>query len=243
MSSSSPLQFDAQATANDLAHRMPALATATNLNTILQFVVTSTKIFDESHNHEHAIAVLNNAIRIAQIDYPTYKSHEFGQALALTALCHDVCDHKYPMSISHDELEKFIASLATLSDKDQIMTVIQYTSFSKEDSRRKQATANNTLIPQVPGLNPLYLIILRILQDADRIEAIGQTGIERCRAFTKAQKPHLTDTTLNTEVIKHCHDKLLRLYNENFIATNEGRRIALPHHQYILHFVKQNLIH
>lgn len=82
-----------------------------------------------------------------------------------------------------------------------------------------------------PKLSP-YLDALR---DADRLEAIGQIGIDRCIAYSISIGRRIPE-----EVVDHCHEKLLRLYNEKFIVTEEGRKLAEPLHQIILDFVKDN---
>ena len=59
------------------------------------------------------------------------------------------------------------------------------------------------------------------LRDADRLEAIGPEGIRRCQVFTESRGGKVPE-----DVVVHCHEKLLRLYNEHFICTEEGRRLV-----------------
>ena len=76
---------------------------------------------------------------------------------------------------------------------------------------------------------------LAVLRDADRLEAIGQIGIDRCIAYSVSIGRKIPD-----DVVVHCHEKLLRLYDEHFIVTEEGRRLAAPLHQIIVDYVKAN---
>lgn len=78
-----------------------------------------------------------------------------------------------------------------------------------------------------------YKLILQIVRDADRIQAIGKEGIHRCYRYTKAANKNITDENVIADlVIQHCHDKLLRLYRDpGFIVTPRGRQIAEPLHQ------------
>ena len=107
-----------------------------------------------------------------------------------------------------------------------MLFIIHNVSFSKEDKVRKG------LAPavEVPERLKLYLDAVR---DADRLEAIGDIGIERCIEYSKSIGRKIPE-----EVVEHCHEKLLRLYEEHFIVTEEGRKMAVPLHQIIVDYVK-----
>ena len=75
------------------------------------------------------------------------------------------------------------------------------------------------------------------VSDADRLEALGQVGLERCIEFTKARNGIVPD-----DVVTHCHEKLLRLLPENFIKTQLGKSMAVPLHDVIVDYVKLNTI-
>ena len=209
---------------------------------LLVFVKESTKHFDSSHNHQHAQAVTLNALIIA-------KSPEFSmdienidlRKLLVIAMLHDVCDHKYKeLSISTEQLTNYIQTLTinTLQTAN-IIKIIDSISYSKQI---KNATHENSLKPADKSL-------LSILRDADRIEAIGQIGIQRCYTYTKESLGPTTDLVYEGKtadsviiplVVQHCHDKLLRLYNEGIIVTKKGREIAEPLHQEIVSYVLNN---
>ena len=156
------------------------------------------------------------------------------ELITYAALLHDVRDHKYPESITKEDMDKFIYESLGKERGDLVNLIIENVSFSKEDKLRK-AKNGQTISDEVPtDLHP-YLIALR---DADRLEAIGQEGIRRCQVFTETHGGKVPE-----DVVSHCHEKLLRLYNEHFIKTEEGRRLAIPLHEEIVQYVKVNESH
>lgn len=186
---------------------------------VLDFVIKNTKHFDDSHNFEHAIKVYNNAMIIS-------KDTNYDKTIIMyAALLHDVCDHKYPESIPFEDLVKFIRdNIPTKADI--VIDLINNVSFSKE-------VANKRAKFEEP-----YNTILDIISDADRLEALGEIGITRCIEYTRAKNPSKTDKEIMKLVIDHCHEKLLRLYTDNYIKTKIGRELAKPLHVYIENFIK-----
>jgi uncharacterized protein len=189
---------------------------------VFSFVKESTKHFDSSHNHEHAWIVYQNALTIMASLEPAFDK----DFLLHAALLHDVCDHKYPQSIPRAELDAFIVAQLGAERGHECIFLIDMVSFSKEDKVRR-GLADPTPVPEHLKL---YLDALR---DADRLEAIGQIGIDRCIAYSESIGRKIPE-----DVIVHCHEKLLRLYEEKFIVTEKGRELAAPLHQVIVDYVK-----
>ena len=71
----------------------------------------------------------------------------------------------------------------------------------------------------------------KIVQDADRLDAIGAIGVARTFAYGGAHGQSIMDS------IKHFEDKLLLLKNE--MNTEEGKRIARSRHDFIKTFVDE----
>lgn len=186
-------------------------------NVLLNFVIESTKHFDDSHNHVHAMKVTHNAHIIMNTLQESY-NHKL---LTYIAMLHDVCDHKYPDSISKEQLSEFIKINLSAANEPIVMKIINNISFSKEDKGETE---------EIPDLYKNYHLAVC---DADRLEAIGQVGIDRCIEFTKARGGVVPD-----DVVKHCHDKLLRLLPENFIKTEIGKKMAEPLHDIVYKYAK-----
>lgn len=185
---------------------------------VLKFVIESTQHFDDSHNHVHALRVNYNAHKIMESIKPDYNK----ELLMYMAMLHDVCDHKYPESIPREELEKFIESNLGSIQKNIVMRVIDNISFSKEVKGLRE---------EIQKPFDMYLLAI---SDADRLEALGKVGIERCIEFTSSHGGIVPD-----DVVKHCHEKLLRLLPEQFIKTELGRKLAEPLHREVELYVAE----
>lgn len=185
---------------------------------LIDFVAESTKSFDASHNLEHALKVTDNMHKIMQS-----LNEPYDKLFATTiAMLHDVCDHKYPNSITQDTLEKFIYRHNGI-DTPRITNLIENVSWSKE---------SKGLTNLIHKLDERYLIGLT---DADRLEALGKGGLDRCITFLLANGGNVPE-----DVIKHCHEKLLKLYTDNYIKTNYARELAKPLHEEIVVFVNSS---
>jgi HD superfamily phosphodiesterase len=225
---------------------MPAISNTTptkeQIEHVKKFVNESTKHFDASHNGEHAEAVWNNVLAILKIHDEmnltpgSYSEHKFPDydllQLMLVAWLHDVCDHKYPESISQTALYDYVRQQYGDEMATNVKLYIDHISFSKQD----KAIKNNEEDVQL-SYHGRYL--LDVLRDADRIEAIGKVGLERCETFARSRHPNASDKEIRDLVLMHCYEKLLRLLNEHFICTYGGRILAAPHHRIIVDYVKQ----
>lgn len=190
---------------------------------LYDFVEQYTNHFDKSHDIHHAIKVFNNAIKIIdsmEIDYER-------DVITWASMLHDVCDHKYHNCISKDKLFQFIKVNLGEFKANRIITIIDNVSYSKE------ARGERTTLPY-----PDY-IYLDVISDADRVEALGYIGIKRCEEYTIAKLGINNLDIIKKEVIKHCHEKLLKLFPDYF-KTPLGKELAFSLHQEIVDYVKNN---
>ena len=76
-----------------------------------------------------------------------------------------------------------------------------------------------------------------IVQDADRLDAIGAIGVARAFAYGGANDRPLYSPDDPTNTIQHFDDKLFRL--RDLMNTTEGRRLADERHRFMEDFVTQ----
>ena len=161
------------------------------------------------HDAAHSMRVYRNASMIAdtQPDCDRF-------VVALAALLHDADDHK----LFHTENNENARSFLTNQQIDEaqiefICEVINGISFSKNRGVRPKTAEG------------------MIVQDADRLDAIGAIGIARTFAFGGERGRPLEDS------VQHFHDKLLLLKNE--MNTSEGRRLAESRHRLMVNFLEE----
>jgi uncharacterized protein len=189
---------------------------------VLEFVIDATKIFDDSHNWQHAVNVAKNALLIRD-----------SKATLYLALLHDVCDHKYSNAIARSVLSDFIKT--TLPDYQEIDDLIDKVSFSY-----------NKLHLDEPSNADLDAV-----RDADRLEALGTFGIRRCETLVQIRGGKLPDdviihsydkllrllpekfivTPLGRELARPLHNIIVDYVRENLPKTTLTYEVA--EYQYI----------
>jgi len=194
-------------------------------NLLSEFVAETCKGRDESHGYAHMKAVAETSKFIIKQDW-VYEDETGSLMLdAITvAWLHDIADHKY----DHDgTLEQRLDAFGTanISNYNEIKQVIKYVSFSTENKAIIAGTPLN--FPAILGV--YYAHIRDIVSDADKLEAIGIVGIQRCIEYTTHTNPTYTHAQVISDVKKHADEKLLRLASQ-FIKTPAARTIAIIRH-------------
>lgn len=161
---------------------------------VFDFVKKNTTMFDDSHNWMHALCVAKNSTRILNTRDTLY-----------LALLHDVCDHKYSNTLPREKLSSWIHENISRNISCDIDAMIDMVSFSKQTSMEK--------------VHP----VLEAVRDGDRMEAIGEIGLERCKMFSS-----LIGNKVPENVVKHSYEKLLRLVPEGYIV-NRNEEIIRRH--------------
>ena len=163
----------------------------------------------DGHDFNHSIRVYENARNIAA-GYPACDL----LVVSLAALLHDVDDHKLFSTENNQNARAFLQSQPIRQDEIEcICTVINAVSFSKNRGKRPESLEG------------------QIVQDADRLDAIGAIGIARTFAFGGKNGRSIESS------LQHFHDKLLLLKDE--MNTEEAKRIAEIRHSYMEGFLTE----
>ncbi|KAI1360204.1 HD domain-containing protein [Xylaria arbuscula] len=177
--------------------------------------------YDGSHDFHHIQRVLGLAKYIhAHADGAPERDP---QVVILSALLHDVGDKKYlkpgedASSLVNDLLISYGAPEELATKVQAVCLGVSYSSEIKDPARVQE------LIKVCPEL--------AVVQDADRLDAIGGIGIGRVFTFTGARTKASMDDS-----IQHFHDKLLKL--QSMMKTDIGRQLAEERTQRMKEFLK-----
>ncbi|GAE64670.1 HD domain-containing protein [Chryseobacterium indologenes] len=202
------------------------------INNTVEFVKEKLEGAEAGHDWFHIERVWKLARKIAETENCDK------DVVELSALLHDIADPKFhngdetiAPKISREFLEKQNVPNETI---EKVLFVIENISFKNRD--------------QAPVNPPIEL---QIVQDADRIDAIGAIGIARTFNFggfknnpmyDPAAKPDLNMSKeqykkSNGTTINHFYEKLLLL--KNLMNTEHGKKMAEERHDYMLNFLDQ----
>ena len=198
-------------------------------NSMSTFVDTCMSGHDPSHNPPHVHRVVSLAMRILSAEQALHPEKGYsGAVVKLAALLHDIGDRKYLPNLAEGsnalELDpKTMVQHALLQQGApvelavRVQTIVSHVSYSTEC---KDPTVIQRLIEE-DGYKELAIV-----QDADRLDAIGAIGIGRCFTFLGAQGKKFAgpDGWVMDNAIEHFADKLVKL--ESMMKTDTGRKMA-----------------
>jgi uncharacterized protein len=172
--------------------------------------------FDASHDFAHVRRVLSNALQILRQEQLDRERHNLpplnALSVILAAFLHDVEDKKYTdtSAINNERPVRRAVKDTGLSETyaQQIQVLVENVSYSSEV---KCPEGVRKLIESMPEL--------AVVQDADRLDAIGAVGIARCFTFGGAKGARSLQSSVD-----HFNEKLLKL--EGMMKTPTGREMA-----------------
>nr|XP_034575580.1 uncharacterized protein YpgQ isoform X2 [Setaria viridis] len=169
---------------------------------------------------------------------------QFGSSTSeveLAALLHDIGDYKYTKNNVEDMsvVEKFLEEVGLEEwQKDEIVSIIKGMGFKNEVSKK------SIFEPTIE---------FAIVQDADRLDAIGAIGIARCFTYGGSKNSALHDPRIlprdnlskekymskeeKQTSINHFHEKLFKL--KDMMKTEAGKRRAEKRHKFMEDFVAE----
>ena len=172
--------------------------------------------FDASHDIQHVLRVRDSALHILKMEQLNRSAMSLTAlnplVVHLAALLHDIDDKKYrenAKSEQHVEPQVIVFMRRVAPELAQrVYEIVEGVSFSSEIKDPSKVTQLIELHPE-----------LAIVQDADRLDAIGAIGIGRCFTFGGAR-----GMSGLGESIEHFEDKLVKL--EGMMKTDTGKAMA-----------------
>ncbi|XP_075100280.1 uncharacterized protein LOC107775181 isoform X2 [Nicotiana tabacum] len=186
---------------------------------------------DASHDAAHAFRVRDLALSLAREEGLSSSPHSM-LIVELAALLHDIDPSEERI------VEEFLQGQGIEEGmKIKILNIIEGMGFKEE----------------VGGLtNRNYSIEFGVVQDADRLDAIGAIGIARCFTFGGSRHRVLHDPKIQPRLdlskenymkkveqttVNHFHEKLLKL--KDLMKTKAGKKRAEKRHSFMEDFLKE----
>ncbi|UJH68890.1 HD domain-containing protein [Allomuricauda sp. SCSIO 65647] len=199
----------------------------------IAFVKETLKGAEGGHDWFHIQRVFNNTLLIAkdeQVDV---------LVVSLAALLHDIADAKFhngDETIGPKMAEDFLRSLPVADEViSHVKKIIENISFKNSLTAEKRFTSKE----------------LKVVQDADRLDAMGAIGIARAFNYGGykgrqlynpkiAPRPDMTKEAYknsNGPTINHFYEKLLLLKDK--MNTKAGKKLAEQRHQFMLNYLER----
>lgn len=204
-----------------------------NIERIKKYVKEITLLEESGHDWWHIYRVYNNSLLINKEE----KANKF--LVEIISLFHDLYDSKF---FDGNIEEKIINTLKELK---------VYDSLTEEEIKNITYSCENlSFSKNIEGKKELSLEG-KIVQDADRLDAIGAIGIARTFAYGGKIKrsiynPDNQIVEINTEFdyknnnrdsINHFYEKLLKL--KDLMNTDSAKKIATNRHKFMEHYLEE----
>lgn len=193
----------------------------------LRNIILENMKFDPAHDIKHIERVVNTAKKIAE------KENGDLNIIVPAAWLHDC------VNVSKDSPDRDKGSLFSADKAIEVLKKLNYPEkFFKEIHHAIHAHSYSANIET-------KTLSAKILQDADRLDAIGAIGVARCIAYSTSKNKELysyedpfCENREPNEIdfaVDHFYTKLLKLKEK--MNTREGLNIALKREQFMLSFL------
>lgn len=161
------------------------------------------------HDADHTLRVYRNALALAEREPDCDRT-----VVALAALLHDADDRKLFRTEDNANARRFLEQNDVPDETiEKICEAIDSVSFTKNRGRRPSTLEG------------------KIVQDADRLDALGAVGVARTFAYGGEHGRPMRDS------IDHFYDKLLLLKDE--LNTEAARQMAEERHAFLEAFLRE----
>lgn len=199
------------------------------LRAVEEFVKNSLSGHDSGHTWTHIERVVRLSLHIHDCEK---NGDRF--VIELGALTHDIGDHKFGTHDGPLEIKKLLGGLDV--DKeiiDHVICINSFISFSKRFDPKEQS------------------IEFKIVQDADRLDAMGAIGIARAFNYGGFKGREIYDPRdgyinpasfgaarmTSATTIQHFYEKLLIL--KDLMNTDTGKKLAQERHDFMVNYLEQ----
>ncbi len=180
------------------------------LNQVETFVLEAMGANDPAHDGDH----IKRVVTLTRTLLESYPQAD-GFRAALLAWLHDMQDDKLATQAETASLADCLQAIgAEKEDIAFVLSAIPYISYRKH--------------PKLPEGTPIEICIV---QDADRLDAMGAVGIARTFAYGGAKGRPLGES------LAHFEEKLLLLYD--LLSTPEAKALAKPRLALLQDFYRQ----
>lgn len=198
------------------------------IKSVEEYVREAVQQYDSGHGWSHIERVVRLAVHIHDCEA---KGDRY--IVELGALLHDIGDHKFAVHDGPAEIRRILGSLMVDQGViDEVVSINENISFSKGKSDRPKSDE------------------LQIVQDADRLDAMGAIGIARAFSYGGfkgreiydprqgfVNPPSLADSKNSASTVHHFYEKLLVL--KNLMNTSTGRKLAEERHDFMVRYLEQ----
>ncbi|KAF6252284.1 HD repeat domain-containing protein [Scenedesmus sp. NREL 46B-D3] len=200
---------------------------------------------DASHDYSHIERVRRTALHLAVMEGLDARGQLVVQ---LGALLHDISDHKYGGSNQQAQaaIKEFLSSHNQAESLTaDVCAVVASVGFKEELTKASGNSSSRSSLSREAA----------VVQDADRLDAIGAIGIARCFTFGGAFKRVLHDPAVpprhnmtkeqymqqghQATTFNHFAEKLLKI--KDLMKTDAGRQLAQQRHSFMEQYLQQFL--
>lgn len=198
------------------------------IKSVEEYVREAVQQYESGHGWSHIERVVRLAVHIRDSEG---KGDKF--TVELGALLHDIGDHKFALHDGPAEIRRILGSLGIDQGViDEVVSINENISFSKGKSDMAKSAE------------------LQIVQDADRLDAMGAIGIARAFSYGGfkgreiydprqgfVNPPGFADSKNSASTVHHFYDKLLVL--KNLMNTPTGKKLAEERHDFMVRYLEQ----